>query len=123
VSSPFPSILIVDDDPDIREALLDVLSDHGYRAQALSNGREALDYLRSGARPRLILLDLMMPQMDGLQFRHEQLRDPELCELPVLLISADTDIGASARALGITHSMRKPLDLDALLEVVVEHGC
>lgn len=121
MNPPSPAILIVDDDPDIREALLDVLTDHGYSAEALSNGREALEYLRAGARPQLILLDLMMPVMDGLQFRHEQVSDPELRELPVLLISAGNDVAKSAQALGVPHSMRKPLDLAKLLEVVARH--
>ena len=116
-----PSILVVDDDADIREALVDVLTDHGYAAKGVSNGREALDYLRGGERPRLILLDLMMPVMDGLQFRQEQLNDPDLSELPVLLISAGNDVAQSAKALGVADSMRKPLDLDQLLDVVARH--
>jgi CheY-like chemotaxis protein len=121
VDQPSPAILIVDDDPDIREALLDVLADHGYDAHAMANGREALDYLRGGGRPRLILLDMMMPVMDGLQFRHEQVNDPALRELPVLLISAGNDVAQNARALGLQECMRKPLDLAKLLDVVARH--
>lgn len=117
-----PSILVVDDDPDIREALVDVLTDHGYSARAVSNGREALDYLRGGARPNLILLDLMMPVMDGLQFRQEQVNDPELKGLPVFVISAGNDVAQNAATLGVAGSMRKPIDLDKLLDVVARHA-
>ncbi len=122
MSCPSPSILVVDDDPDIREALVDVLTDHGYSARAVANGREALDYLRGGARPSLILLDLMMPVMDGLQFRQEQVGDPELRELPVFVISAGNDVSQSAAALGVAGAMRKPIDLDKLLDIVARHA-
>ena len=114
------SVLIVDDDIDIREALLDVLTDHGYAVEAVANGREALDYLQQGARPCLILLDLMMPVMNGSQFRAAQLQDPQLRDLPVLLISAGNDIDQRSKALD-TESMRKPLDLERLLTFVARH--
>jgi len=116
-----PSILIVDDDADIREALGDVLTDHGYQIAAVRNGREALTYLRKGARPRLILLDVMMPVMDGLTFRREQMQDPELAQLPVLLISAGHEAGLDLQALGLTQMMRKPIDLNQLLDAVSRH--
>ena len=115
-----PSILIVDDDADIREALIDVLTDHGYRALAVGNGREALDHLRLGARPSLILLDAMMPVMDGLSFRREQLIDPELRGLPVLLISAASRT-LDTSDLGLVGVMSKPIDLDRLLAVIARH--
>jgi CheY-like chemotaxis protein len=113
-------ILIVDDDADIREALLDVLSDHGYAVSAVSNGREALDYLQTGERPCLILLDLMMPVMNGSQFRTAQLSDPQLRDLPVLVISAGNDVDARSKALA-AECMRKPLDLTRLLAVIARH--
>jgi CheY-like chemotaxis protein len=121
VSTDEPSILIVDDDADIREALTDVLTDHGYRVESVRNGREALDHLRHGARPRLILLDAMMPVMDGLTFRREQLVDPDLKELPVLMISAGSRAKVDAQDLGFVGVMSKPIDLDRLLEVISRH--
>jgi len=121
VTSPCrSSVLIVDDDVDIREALLDVLTDHGYAADAVSNGREALEYLKDGARPCLILLDLMMPVMNGSQFRAAQLEDPQLRDVPVLVISAGNDVEQRSKALD-TESMRKPLDLERLLALVARH--
>jgi CheY-like chemotaxis protein len=115
------SVLIVDDDADIREALVDVLTDHGYPAHAVAHGAAALAALKAGLRPCLILLDLMMPVMDGVTFRQHQLAEPDLKELPVLVISAGTDLSVHAAALGAVESLRKPLDLDKLLEAVARH--
>lgn len=115
------AILIVDDDADIREALVDVLTDHGYASLAVPNGAAALSALQNGLRPCMILLDLMMPVMDGLTFRQHQLADPDLKELPVLVISAGNDLSVHARALGTVETLRKPIDLDQLLEVVARH--
>ncbi len=120
-SAPRTSILIVDDDADIREALVDVLTDQGYPACAVPNGAEALAALQAGLKPCLILLDLMMPVMDGVTFRQHQLSDPDLKELPVLVISAGNDLSTHAAALGAVESLRKPLDLDKLLEAVARH--
>jgi CheY-like chemotaxis protein len=123
VSATEPFILIVDDDADIREALSDVLTDHGYQTVALRNGLEALEHLRSGARPRLILLDAMMPVMDGPTFRRAQMVDPELSSLPVLMISAGHDSGLDLQALGLPKMMHKPIDLDQLLAAIsLHHG-
>jgi CheY-like chemotaxis protein len=115
------SVLIVDDDPDIREALVDVLTDHGYSSHAVAHGAAAMAVLKTGLRPCLILLDLMMPVMDGVTFRQHQLADPDLKELPVLVISAGTSLSIHAAALGAVESLRKPLDLDKLLEAVARH--
>ena len=83
------AVLLVEDDIDVREAVADTLDEAGYRVSPARNGQEALDMLRSGAvQPRVILLDLMMPVMDGWQFREEQLRDPALASIPVVALSA-----------------------------------
>lgn len=115
------SILIVDDDADIREALVDVLTDHGYPSHAVANGSLALSALQRGMRPCLILLDLMMPVMDGVTFRQHQLADPNLSQLPVLVISAGNDLSVHAAALGAVETLRKPIDLDKLLDAVGRH--
>jgi CheY-like chemotaxis protein len=112
-------LLIIEDDQDIRESLVEFLEDHGYRVDAARDGREALDHLvRARERPCLIVLDLMMPIMDGHQFRAEQLRDPELSQIPVLLISAYGDVAERASDLGRLPFLRKPFDLEQLLEQV-----
>ena len=78
-SGPCGGILVVDDDPDIRDSLREVLEDEGYEVACVGNGREALDHLKTAnPRPCVILLDLMMPVMDGWQFRKEQKQDAEI---------------------------------------------
>src|SRR5262245_62354165 len=81
-------VLIVEDDADLRDMMAQLLSMQGFKAATVANGREALDYLRSGSRPDLILLDLMMPVMDGWEFRRQQVADPELAGVPVVILSA-----------------------------------
>ncbi len=90
------SVLIVEDDDDIRETLLRLLDDEGYRPSACSNGREAIDQLRDGLHADVILLDLMMPVMDGWEFRLQQKADPRLAAIPVMALSADTSAKAAA---------------------------
>jgi CheY-like chemotaxis protein len=111
-------VLIVDDDFDIRGLMTNILQIEGYHVLAAANGREALETLRSGARPRLILLDLMMPVMNGWQFRCEQLLDDRLAAIPVVVLSGAADVGERARTIGASGILRKPVDLDVLLEVV-----
>ena len=82
------TILIVDDDCDVRRALTELLEDEGYAVAGAANGRAALDMIRGGVRPALILLDLMMPGMNGWDFRNAQLRDPELSAVPVVIVTA-----------------------------------
>jgi CheY-like chemotaxis protein len=113
-------ILVVDDDADIREALVCTLQAGGYRADGAGNGREALDQLRRDDRPQLILLDLMMPVMDGWQFRQAQRQDPDLAPIPVVIISAD--IQNRAAYLGAADYLRKPFDWDNLLATVERYS-
>lgn len=112
-------ILVVDDDKAIREALEMVLEDEGYAVASAANGREALELLRaSGGLPALILLDLMMPVMNGWEFREEQQRSAALAAIPVVVLSADSDVTRKAAALGVAASLNKPVHLDVLLDVV-----
>jgi CheY-like chemotaxis protein len=81
-------ILVVDDDPDLQDAIVETLEQGGHQVRCVSNGRKALEYLRSGEPTCLILLDLMMPVMNGWEFREEQLRDARIASIPVVVISA-----------------------------------
>src|ERR1700733_13792148 len=83
-----PIVLVVDDDHDIRGTLSQVLEDEGYSTAAASDGREALRLLRAGLRPCIIFLDLSMPGMDGWDFRADQMADPDLRTIPVVVITA-----------------------------------
>ncbi len=112
-------ILLVEDDPDISEAMAGCLTDCGYRVATAANGQVALETLRSNAElPRLILLDLMMPVMDGWEFRAAQRADPALAGVPVVLLSASMKVREAAAELGIARWLRKPIALEALLAAV-----
>jgi CheY-like chemotaxis protein len=113
------SILIVDDDADVREIIGEALETAGYRVAGASNGAEALRLLRNNTlRPDLILLDLMMPVMDGRAFRAEQQEDPELASIPVLVFTAYGDHRRIAQELRAAGSLSKPLRLDELLSTI-----
>lgn len=114
------TILVTDDDLDVSEALETVLSDAGYDVALVPNGREALSYLWTRPAPSLILLDLMMPVMDGYEFRAAQLADPVLKTIPVVILTAGT-VDRQVLGLGAQGLLRKPVDLDTLLETVKRH--
>lgn len=115
-------VLIVEDDGDIRSSVSELLESEGYEVATAVNGREALALLRAGAElPGVILLDLMMPELDGYQFREEQLADEKLKHIPVVLMSAGGELGAKARALGAAGHLKKPFfDLDTILQTLAQ---
>ena len=115
------SILIVEDERDVRESLAVFLEGEGYRVVEAEDGQEALRCLRSSTDICLILLDLFMPVMNGWAFRDEQLRDPRLAPIPVVVISADAGTSQKAAALGAADAMMKPVDFDRLLQTVAYH--
>ena len=112
------NILLVEDDFDMRDALIPILEYEGHRVVGAANGREALERLRTGPKPSLILLDLMMPVMNGAEFRAEQLRDPALASIPVVVVSADPAARSKAKVMGAVACVEKPLDIDKLLSEV-----
>ena len=112
------TILLVEDDFDVREALAEALRDEGYTVECAVDGEQALEYLRTGQRPGLILLDLMMPRMTGSEFRMVQKVDPQLCGVPVVLLSADARMEEKARALETDGAIKKPIDLNELLACI-----
>jgi CheY-like chemotaxis protein len=113
------SVLIVDDDTDLRRALTELLEEEGYAVEGAGDGREALAKMRSGLRPALILLDLMMPGMNGWDFRKAQLDDPELRTLPVVVVTASGESSGALRThLGPVELIAKPIQPEFLLGVV-----
>jgi CheY-like chemotaxis protein len=112
-------ILIVDDDKEVRIALAELLEGEGYTVAGAHNGREALKLMRGGLHPAIILLDLMMPVMDGWDFRSEQQRDPALSHVPVVIVSAS---GFSAESIHTQFRpagyVPKPLEHKQLLDVI-----
>lgn len=112
-------VLVVEDDPDVRASLEEVLEDADYTPISAANGRDALERLRAcEPKPCLILLDMMMPVMDGREFRSLQQDDPELAGIPVVLLTADARLDQTAEALKPAAALRKPVNLDALLAAV-----
>jgi CheY-like chemotaxis protein len=113
------TVLVVEDDPDIRDAVVEILQDEGYGVSAAADGRQALDLLETLAPlPDIILLDLMMPVMNGFQFREEQLKKPELARVPVLIVTADANAMAKAEALQAAGFIQKPLKIQPLLDTI-----
>jgi CheY-like chemotaxis protein len=121
VAASVPTVLVVDDDGDIRDALCLVLEHNGYRALAASNGEEALTRLRADAPVDLILLDMMMPVMDGWGFRKSQPDGPAFVEIPVIVLTGDGRASSKAAAIGAAGYLKKPLDLGDLLAAVARH--
>lgn len=111
-------VMVVEDDVDIRQLMAELLEDAGFVVLRAGDGREALAALEAGARPRLILLDLMMPVMDGIAFRTAQLQRPDLARIPVILLSADQRARERCRDLAIGAFLAKPVPGDELLETV-----
>jgi two-component system chemotaxis response regulator CheY len=115
-----PPILLIEDDEDIRVTTVEFLEMEGFDAVGCPNGKIALAHLelRRHDLPKLILVDLMMPVMDGAGFLEAKNRDPELAEIPCAVMSADSSLPEKCRALGVAHLVRKPVDLDALLSLI-----
>jgi CheY-like chemotaxis protein len=115
-------VLLVDDDTYIRDVVTQLLEDEGYLVFGASNGQEALSALHASlVSPCLILLDLMMPIMNGWDFREAQLADPALAAIPVVVLSADPGVATHARAIDAANFLLKPIDFDLLLELVAHH--
>jgi len=117
-----PRIFVVEDEEMIRDSIVEFLGEQGYDAVGAADGREALDKLDvSSPRPCLILLDLMMPVMDGRSFRERQLQIPKLAQIPVVVFSAYQDVAKTAVALNAAGHLHKPLKLPDLLRTVQRH--
>jgi CheY-like chemotaxis protein len=123
-SEPCGGVLLVEDDRDIRETVSGILEDEGYSVVQASDGKDALTVLRQdGPKPCLILLDLMMPTMDGWEFRAEQMKDRALAQIPIVLLTANGAPRQRAAALQAAGALSKPFKLDELLEAVHQFCC
>src|SRR3954465_1652478 len=111
-----PCVLIVEDDDDVREMLAMLLKGESYEVMTATNGAEALNAMRQ-RRPCLVLLDLMMPVMNGWDFRRYQLSDPQLADVPVICLTAVFDPNRGAAELRV-RCFRKPVALDDVLTEV-----
>jgi CheY-like chemotaxis protein len=115
-------ILVVDDDDDIRDTIVQCFTDEGYQASGARHGKEALEQLRDGAAlPCVILLDIMMPVMDGRAFRAEQLLDPQLCGIPIVVVTANANLGEMEAELKTSGALRKPVSLKQLFQLAEQY--
>ncbi len=115
-------VLVVEDDNDLRESLSQALRDHGFTVTSASNGQQALDLLHTGIKPAVILLDLMMPVLNGWELRDALRDDPELADIPQLVISAYMDEAEQhVLALPADDCIRKPFHIRVLLDAIERH--
>lgn len=114
------SVIVVEDDPDIREAICEMLEFEGYPVVAFENGKEALERLHEFKNPGLIILDLMMPVMNGVQFLRARQNDQALADIPCFVVSA---VGKQKEIIreGAQGFLRKPVDARDILAVVKAH--
>jgi CheY-like chemotaxis protein len=121
ITDPNPqSVVVVEDDPDIREAIREMLEFEGYPVVAFENGKEALERLHESLNPGLIILDLMMPVMNGVQFLRARQGDEALADIPVFVVSA---VGKQKDIIreGAQGFLRKPVDAGDILDIVKAH--
>jgi CheY-like chemotaxis protein len=114
-ATPRKLVLVVEDDRDLRDAIVLLLEHEGYDVVFAPDGKAALDLLRQGVVPGAIVLDLMMPVMSGWDFRRHQLADPALASIPVIVLSADPGAARLAGSPGVRDLLWKPVDVESLL--------
>ncbi len=114
---PAIAILVIDDDTDGRELLAELLRREGYRVETACNGHEALDRLHAAPLPALILLDIHMPVMDGPHFREAQRKDPDLIDIPTVVMTSDPDVNP-VLDMAVARTLKKPLRRRDLMEIV-----
>jgi CheY-like chemotaxis protein len=112
-------VLLVEDDWDVREALAVTLEEF-HEVRVASDGAEGLQLLRAGLHPCVILLDLMMPVMNGFAFRREQRADPALADIPVIVVSCAVRTLDEVRDMNVAAVLPKPVDCDRMLGLVAE---
>lgn len=113
-------IMIIEDSPDLQLLLGRLFASEGYTIHRADNGQQALDLLHSmPSLPNIILLDIMMPVMDGIDFRDHQMKDPQLAKIPVVVMTADSNYQSHAKFLNDIEVVKKPiLDVDSLLKTI-----
>jgi CheY-like chemotaxis protein len=112
---------LIDDDPDVRETMTFVLEGAGFCVCTATNGFEAIERLRTKQMPCLILLDLMMPVMDGWEFRDALVRDPKLAAIPLVVITGAGQAARRTASFSAIEVLEKPVTLDALMSTVHQY--
>ena len=112
------TVLVVEDDPDSREVFTELLRGDGHRVVAVGSGAAAMAYLRAEEPPAVILLDMLMPEMDGWQFRRAQQADPDLAKIPIVVVSALRAVEKSALRFGAAAFLPKPVAPEDLIGTI-----
>jgi len=112
------TVLVIEDDPDSREVFSELLRAEGHRVVAVGSGAAGMAYLRSQETPSVILLDMLMPEMDGWQFRRAQQADPDLARIPVVVVSALKAVERSAIRFGAAAFLGKPVAPETLVGTI-----
>lgn len=115
-------ILVIEDDTSIRELLVELLESEGYSVASAVNGLEGLKYLENEAPPDLILIDLMMPVMDGYSFRTEQLKHDSWSQIPTVVMSAEANAKEKMKSYNVTAFLSKPVELETILKTVAQYS-
>jgi CheY-like chemotaxis protein len=114
-------VLIIDDDPDVRQLFHDILHGAGFEAVAAESGAEGLLVLKNDPQVRVILLDLLMPEMDGWRFRHHQLSHPRFAVIPTVIVTGAPLGGAAHEQLKAADYLSKPVSRERLIDVVARY--
>lgn len=120
-TSPGRVVLLVEDNQQTSTAMKALLELEHYAVSVAGDGESALRLLRGGLRPNLILLDLRLPGKDAFAFRVEQLQEPSLCRIPIVVYSGATDVEERAKSLGAVAWFHKPVEVDTLLDLVARY--
>lgn len=116
------SILIIEDDVSIRELLVELLESEGYKVFSAENGLEALSILNKGTKLNLIIVDLMMPVMDGYAFRKEQLKNDSWSNIPTIVMSAESNAKEKLKSYNVTAFFSKPIELETILQMIKKYA-
>lgn len=111
-------VLLVEDDPDIRELVLEAFQIMNVEAKSATCGSDAIDALATHGKPAVVLLDLMMPKTDGVWFCNERKKYPQYNDIPVVILTADSKIESKAAELAVNGFLRKPVTIDDLMKTV-----
>ena len=115
-------VLLVDDDATFREMLTILLAGYGWRTIEAGDGSEALHRLRTGPRPALMIVDLRMPRMNGIEFLRTLRREPQWRDIPAIVMTGDLGAIQEALAAGARACLYKPVDADELVDTVRRHA-
>jgi CheY-like chemotaxis protein len=114
-------VLIIDDEADVRELFCDILQGAGFEAVSAESGAEGLEILRSDPRIKVVLLDLLMPEMDGWRFRHHQLSQPQYAAIPTVIVTGAPLGGAAHEQLQAADYLSKPVTRERLIGTVAKY--